>query len=160
MIKTSILVLLLLSSPGFSSELEITVGTGVLIPKDRLTDIKTLHIAITKPLGKFRQKFSAGLIIDTYPGRSSSFTGFYSLGMRVDPGYGVFAETYVGAGLISHPDSRLGGHFQFKEDFLFGLMDHKNRGYAIQYSHISSASIYDVNLGRDLLQFTIKIPLD
>lgn len=81
-------------------------------------------------------------------GMKSSAYGSSGLGFRVDLTPVEFRAGY-GVGLISNPDSYLGGNFQFNGETYLGLRDRKGNGFGLKYEHISSAGIEMPNQGRD-----------
>lgn len=92
------------------------------------------------------------------PGAKSSAFGYYSVG--VEPTYqGLYVNFFQGVGAITHPDSVLGGPFQFFEDFGFGIKDRKRKtALGFQYRHVSSAGIFRPNKGRDMFGIQVRIP--
>lgn len=90
-------------------------------------------------------------------GRLSSGFGFYSIGVEVNPGYLVVRSLW-GAGLITCPDSMLGGNFQFTQDLLIGVRDNRRNMIGLVYKHISSAGLELPNKGRDFLTIQVEIP--
>jgi len=57
---------------------------------------------------------------------------------------------------ITTPDSQLGGYFEFNEDVSIGLRDTRGDGIALQYNHISCASLCSPNLGRDAVMLELS----
>lgn len=109
-------------------------------------------------IGPFIHQYEFGLFADASGhDRKSSGFGFYSVGVEVDPGYMVLRSLW-GIGLISTPDSMLGGMFQFTQDFLVGLRGKNGNTIGIDYKHISSAGIEIPNKGRDFMTIQVEIP--
>lgn len=108
--------------------------------------------------GPFIKQYELGLWVDTAGnGRKSSGFGSFSLGVEINPGYLVMRSLW-GVGAITHPDTILGGHFQFNQDLFIGVRDNKRRMIGLNYKHISSAGIYNPNKGRDFLTIQVEIP--
>lgn len=70
------------------------------------------------------------------------------IGFRVDLAPVEFHSGYS-LGLISVPDSYLGGPFQFNGEVYIGLRGKYGNGFGLKYEHISSAGIEMPNQGRD-----------
>lgn len=108
--------------------------------------------------GPFIHQYELGLFADQgQDGRKSSGFGFYSAGVEVNPGYLVIRSLW-GVGIITSPDTMLGGNFQFTQDFLVGVRDNKNNMIGLVYKHISSAGLELPNKGRDFLTLQVEIP--
>jgi hypothetical protein len=105
-------------------------------------------------------KWEAGFWADNSgrQGAKSSAFGSYSVGLEPTVG-SFYVNFFQGVGLITHPDTVLGGPFQFFEDIGLGIRD-LERGISIglQYKHISSAGIFQPNLGRDTFGIQLMIP--
>lgn len=109
-------------------------------------------------VGPLISQWELGLYSDSSGhGRLSSGFGFYSIGIEVNPGYLVVRSLW-GAGLITSPDSMLGGNFQFTQDLLIGLRDNRRNMIGLVYKHISSAGLEMPNKGRDFLTIQVEIP--
>lgn len=109
-------------------------------------------------IGPIFQQVEFGLWSDSAgAGRRSSGFGNYSLGIQSTPGYMVFRSSW-GVGMITTPDSMLGGHFQFNQDLTVGVRDDAGTIFGFNYKHISSAGIYKVNRGRDFITVHLEIP--
>lgn len=106
------------------------------------------------------KKWEVGAFFDNSnrPGAKSSAYGSYSVGLEPTAG-AFYVNFFQGVGLISCPDTVLGGPFQFFEDMGFGIRD-QDRGVSIglHYKHISSAGIFNPNLGRDMMGVQLMIP--
>lgn len=108
--------------------------------------------------GPFIHQYELGLFADSSGhDRLTSGFGFYSAGVEVNPGYFVIRSLW-GVGLITSPDSMLGGHFQFTQDFLIGVRDKRQNMIGLVYKHISSAGLELPNKGRDFLTLQVEIP--
>jgi len=108
--------------------------------------------------GPFIHQYELGLFADSSGhDRLSSGFGFYSVGVEVNPGYLVVRSLW-GVGLITSPDSMLGGNFQFTQDFLIGLRDNRRNMIGFVYKHISSAGLELPNKGRDFITLQVEIP--
>lgn len=95
----------------------------------------------------------AGLFTDTgsAQGRKGSVIGKYQLGIRPEAG-ALYFKSFWGLAGITGPDSQLGGPFpQFALDTGFGFQS-RSSFVGLNYSHISSAGIFNVNKGRDFIQ--------
>jgi hypothetical protein len=106
------------------------------------------------------QQLECGAWLDPVVRQGRSGSGFcgYSLGIRVILSH-VYAESLHGIGYISHPDSLLGGNFQFFHDLGLGIKD--VRGYAIGavFKHQSSAGIHKPNKGRNFMAVKMSFPI-
>ena len=89
-----------------------------------------------------------GLWVDR--NRSNSGYGAYSLGMHLESGF-FYGETMHGIGLITHPDSLLGGRFQFFHDLGVGVVSKDGSTFGVQIKHVSSAGIHKPNIGRNFV---------
>jgi hypothetical protein len=108
--------------------------------------------------GPFINQVELGLFADSSGhDRKSSGFGFYSIGTEVNPGYLVIRSLW-GVGMITSPDSMLGGNFQFTQDLLIGVRDNKKNMIGLVYKHISSAGLELPNKGRDFLTIQVEIP--
>lgn len=87
-----------------------------------------------------------------------AFYGALNIGVHVVAESGLTARIGFGPALISHPDDRLTGHFQFNIQARLGL----NMGgweTGLQALHLSNAGIALPNLGRDVVSIYIGIPI-
>lgn len=121
--------------------------------------VKTFSLGYEEDwFGPFIHQYEVGMFSDTSGhGRSSTGFGFMSVGVEVNPGYLVVRSLW-GIGAITTPDTMLGGWFQFTQDLLLGVRDNKGNMIGLDYKHISSAGIYPINRGRDLLTVQVEIP--
>lgn len=106
-------------------------------------------------------KLEAGYIFDNHRQPSGTKdTAFGSASVGLEPMAGpIYLHFFQGVGLISTPDSLLGGRFQFFEDVGIGFRDQeKDIAVGFHYKHISSAGIYKPNKGRDMFGFQLMIP--
>lgn len=110
-------------------------------------------------IGPFVWQREVGLFLDEadFAGRKKSGFGNLSFGIETDPGY-LLLRSLWGVGLITGPDSILGGPFQFNQDLLVGFKGNNGCIIGLDYKHISSADIYSPNLGRNLLLVHVEIP--
>ena len=103
------------------------------------------------PIGDhMKLKADGGVWIARQAGRKTSVYFAPAWGYRIVPFKGIYVEAYIGVGLISRPDSQLGGHFQIFHDVNFGFSQ-GGWGLGLGFKHISSAGIYSPNKGRDFL---------
>lgn len=139
------------------------VKYGANAPKDqeRIGSTKAIFAAHQATLfGPIIRQYELGGWIDntSIEGRKSSALLSASLGVNVTAEI-FYAQALVGPALISHPDSSLGGPFQFNNDFALGLRDPKTEAtIGFNYKHISSAGLELPNRGRDFLMFRVSIP--
>lgn len=91
-------------------------------------------------------------------GRKSSAWVGPSLGVEVNA-YPLTLRQMIGPSFLSTTDSYLGGHFQFNNDLYVGLKDKQDRSIGVNYKHLSSAGIYQPNIGRDLILVQVGLPL-
>lgn len=106
------------------------------------------------------KKWEAGFWADNSHVEGAKSGGFGSYSIGVEPMYeSLYVNFFQGVGFITHPDTVLGGPFQFFEDFGIGIRD-RSRGISLglQYKHISSAGIYLPNHGRDTFGIQVMIP--
>lgn len=87
--------------------------------------------------------------------RQNSFWYSSTMGLEVDL-QPLEIRGGVGPALISNPDSQLGGYFQFNEHMSIGLRDKKGDGMALDYNHLSCASLCNPNRGRDSITFEMS----
>lgn len=106
-------------------------------------------------------KLEGGYIFDNHrqpTGTKDTAFGLASIGLEPTAGP-LYIHFFQGAGLISTPDSLLGGRFQFFEDVGVGLRDQeKDISVGLHYKHISSAGLYKPNKGRDMIGFQLMVP--
>ncbi len=128
--------------------------------KDSAVEVKTLSIGRQKQMGShFVWQWEAGVWSDSRrdQGRSSSFFGNMGMGLNVDA-KNVYAQALWGIAAISNTDAYLGGRAQFNQDFSIGLKDSKGVRIGVSYKHISSAGIFEPNIGRDFATIRLAVP--
>lgn len=127
---------------------------------DKVAQEKGLSLGYQDELLFLEKKWELGFWSDQShdPGAKSGGFGSYSIG--VEPMWESFyVNFFQGIGIITSPDSVLGGPFQFFEDLGFGIRDKRTSvSLGFQYKHISSAGIYNPNYGRDTMGIQIMIP--
>ena len=145
-----LLFLLLISISAKADEVFMGYGMGVF----NSTDTKILNIGYRQDLyGGFYWSYKGGFWADTSgdPTKSSSLFASTGPGFLIDLNP-VEIRNGIGLSAISNPDSMLGGAFpQFQEDLSVTLRDIHGNGIGVQYSHVSSAGIYNPNIGRDFV---------
>lgn len=142
------------------SEFQIKYGLGISRSAEKSNaEVKLISLANKHDITSiFGGKVEAGLWTDSAGGgRKGSWFGGYAIGVDINPSV-FFAQAYIGPAVISTPDSYLGGRFQFMHDASFGLRDDKRRSIGLCYKHISSAGIYNPNIGRDIIMIKLDIP--
>ena len=136
-------------------------GLGVFdSAKNSLSETKLLKVGIQEDLWYvLKQRFNTGFWLDNAGnGRTgSSFIG-YQLGYEVKTD-SLVASAWTGPGLISSPDSYLGGMLQFNETMFFGIHDKQDNTMGFAYNHWSSAGIEMPNQGRDFVTLQLKFPV-
>lgn len=152
--KFLILVLLSLSA---HADLVINVGSGKGITGAPGTPFERTVIAgYQLPFDHdlfFRPE--VGYYISGGRGESSSWISV-PLGVRALSRTGTEWHVAVGPSYLSNPDYViLGGHFQFSLEGCVGIVG-KVDALALCWDHISSASIYPVNQGRDFLTIQVR----
>jgi hypothetical protein len=155
MIKKLVLVMLLISNVCFADDMFFDFGLGVgPSALNSMVETKTLDIGYRNYIwDEFYWQNKLGYWKDNSgdPTRSSSLYGSSILGMEVNL-HPVEFRGGAGLALITNTDSYLGGYFpQFNEQFGIGLRDVIGNGISLNYSHISSADIYNPNVGRDFI---------
>jgi len=149
------MILLLLSLFSFSARADIVanvgVGRGVLYhdPFER-----SISVGFQRPLDGYSVRFELGAW-GGGPGQPSVY-GSFLVGMTVSPNeFGAESHVALGPTYISTPDSVLGGHFQINTEFGLGMKD-KLFYQGVLYKHLSSAGIYQPNIGRDFLMLQLR----
>lgn len=162
--KYNILLLLLLTTLNLKADETIfKYGLGIFnSAKDSKAEMKQISVAKQYSLlkGYVIQQVEIGGWIDSRRdlGRKDSGFGSYSLGIPVDFDV-LFLQPLWGIGLITSPDSMLGGRFpQFFHNFTVGIKDSKGNSIGVNYSHVSSAGLYKINKGRDVLSVRLGLP--
>lgn len=135
------------------------VGVGVTGSNSH-SEVKIGSIAYTAPLlYLFRSKAELGVWTDANSedaGRTGSYFGSYSIGMRIEPSI-LYAEYYLGLAGITKTDAYLSTHYQFSQDLGIGLKDNIGRFIGLNYKHLSNAGIKHPNKGRDFVALTVGI---
>jgi hypothetical protein len=153
--------LLLLLATTSHAETYFKYGLGVFnSARDNRAEVKTFALGHQeKILNSVVYQFEGGMWADSRGdlGRKSSGFGNMSIGLDVQAGY-VYTQALWGLGFITTTDSMLGGNFQFNNDLGVGIRDQKGYAIGLNYKHMSSAGIYDVNAGRDLLYIKMGFP--
>lgn len=90
--------------------------------------------------------------------KAAAFTSLQG-GLEVVGQGGTFAQLMFGPGVISHIDSKLGGHFQFHLVGGVGMKDSGGHGLSFLWTHFSNAGVVMPNNGRDLLTIQLIAPL-
>lgn len=160
----AILVLSLLPLRSvYADNNEATVNFGVGIfnsGQNSLAETKILSVGYNSLFYDRRlfTRYELGAFADTAGGgRKSSAFGGYSFGVNVENS-SFYGQGSAGAIVLSTPDSYLGGMFQFTEELSFGLNGNKDTKIGVFYKHMSSAGLYDPNIGRDFLGIKVFIP--
>lgn len=90
-------------------------------------------------------------------GRKSSGWAGLSVGVQVKA-YPLTLRSMVGPAYLTTIDSYLGGHYQFNHDFFVGIHDKSGKSIGASYKHLSSAGIYQPNVGRDFVVIQVGLP--
>lgn len=122
-------------------------------------DTKVLNLGYREDIWEgIYWQYKGGFWIDTSggPGRSGSIYLSSGPGLMIDLNP-IEIRNGIGLAMITNPDSYLGGPFpQFNEELYIGVRDKKGNGIGIQYEHISSAGIWQPNMGRDFLMIQLS----
>lgn len=165
-LKTTILVRYLLAAimmvaSTAKADSIIKYGANASKENEPLGSTKSIFVSDQGDIvGPFIRQYEIGGWFDNsgISGRHSSALLGASAGVGVNAQL-FFAQALVGPSLISHPDSSLGGYFQFNNDYAFGLRDPNTRAtIGFNYKHVSSAGIELPNRGRDFLMFRVSVP--
>jgi hypothetical protein len=143
------------------TSMAIKYGVGVFnSAKNSAAETKSLFVSLQEKHSFFVHQAELGGWVDIRNdlNRKSSMYGNYSLGLTCNPGY-FEIQSLVGIGALSHPDSYLGGRIQFTETTSISVKDDMGSTWGVAYQHISSAGIYQPNIGRDMLMFRVSFPL-
>lgn len=110
-------------------------------------------IAVETPISEhFASKVELGAIAD----RGTGAGGYSFVGLGPKLKFKPFVvKSFWSIGGITHPDAKLGGHFQFSHDIGVGV-NSDGTGIGVGWKHISSAGLSMPNRGRDaiLLEWT------
>jgi hypothetical protein len=154
-----LLALLMLHSQAFGSELGISYGVALPTDSEFLQQIKYGSVSLSEG-DTFRSKYELGFFTDPRSAERRRSSAFGTAGAGLRPRTGSFLiESYIGVGGITHPDTNLGGWFNFFHDIKLGVIDKGSVSISISYKHISSAGINSPNKGRDFLLLNWAIPL-
>lgn len=120
------------------------------------TKIFGLSTGFQSAFGILQTKYEVGIMRDT---RTDSLPfGYMSAGLGVEPQYGpIFFQFFQSVGTMTISDKYNGGYFQFMQDVGLGFKGSNNTSLAIGYKHISNLGLHQDNLGRDLINFTVRI---
>lgn len=158
-----VLFLLLLSPYVSAEDKEVTVnfGAGVFNSGvNSLAESKVLTLGLNNFFYGRRMfyRYELGLFTDSAGnGRKGSAFGAGLLGVNVENPV-FYAQGAFGASLLGTTDSYLGGHFQFTEEVSVGINGTSATKLGFFYKHMSSAGIYDPNVGRDFVGVKLSIP--
>lgn len=142
------------------ADIFVKYGVGVLeSAKYNIAETKHLSVGFSKTLDYFIYQVETGVWADsrTEKGRGSSLYGGGSAGLHIGIGQ-LYTECLWGGVLISHTDGYLGGNFQFNQDLGIGVTN-RGAGIGLGYKHISSAGIYNPNIGRDFIYIKLIFPI-
>src|SRR5690606_15949151 len=101
--------------------INLKYGVGVM----QSVNSQIVSLAVQNQLkDSYAQQVECGAWLDPQEEKGRSSSGFcsYSLGLRVILPH-VYMESVHGIGGITHPDSLLGGRFQFFHNFGLGIKD-------------------------------------
>ena len=137
-------------------------GVGVFNSAENSSvEVKTLSFGRQQPLGSiFIWQYEGGFWSDarTDVGRSGSGFVNASAGLNVNFGY-MYTQSLWGVAYMTSPDSFLGSHEQFNQDFSAGVKDGRGVSIGLNYKHMSSAGIFMPNQGRDFMSVRLGFPL-
>ena len=160
MFKKILLIFLFLTSISSGEELGLGYGIGIFNSADHYVgQVKIFNLTYREVLweGIYTQ-YRAGLFADGSPeqDRHSSLYTSVGLGLLVNL-QPLEIRTGWGLAAISSPDVYLGGVFpEFNGELYIGLRDRIGSGIGIQYEHISSAGIFNPNVGRDFVSLQLS----
>lgn len=159
--KKILMILAFLSISTAYADTVVKYGVNVPRENERLGSSKAIFLSNQAPIwGPIIRQYEVGGWVDNTgkPGQKSALMVSPSAGVNVNAGV-VYAQALVGPSLISNTDTVLGGHFQFNNDFAFGLRDPDTKAtIGFNYKHLSSAGLELPNRGRDFLMFRVSIP--
>lgn len=123
----------------------------------------TKHLSLSRQsvsYGMFVQQAELGFWTDaaSWQGRKGSVYGDYSVGLETETVTGIYAQALFGPALISTTDAYLGGHLQFNTEAALALKGENGISIGLVYKHLSSAGIFNPNIGRDFLLFRVGVP--
>ena len=142
-----------------AEEMFFSYGLGVFnSAKNNISEVKTADFGFRKPLvGPWSFQFKAGAWLDGSGDKSRSSSLYVSAGPQYIIDFSCFEiRNGVGVTVISNTDSYLGGHLQFNSELYFGVRNKNGAGIGIEYSHFSSAGIYQPNIGKDFILLQIS----
>lgn len=133
----------------------VGIGKSVLDKKafERYASLGVQYGAIWKV------RANGGYWLALNDGEKASLYGSLQGGLDVVGSGGTYATVMFGPALIQHPDSKLGGKFQFHTCFGVGMKNDAGYGLAFLWQHFSNAGIVMPNNGRDLLTAQLVIPI-
>lgn len=152
------LALLLLSTPALADvTLSLGAGKGAFgdpgTPFERVMSVGYEHTFHT---GVFVRP-QVGYFIDNAGGGQLSSGWVTTLfGVKAKSKVGPELHFAVGPSYLQHPDTVLGGHFQFNLEAGIGLAD-ENFFVGVNATHLSSGPIYEVNRGRDAIMAQVRV---
>jgi hypothetical protein len=136
-------------------------GVGVFKSANRsAVEVKTISVGRQRPLGYYMiYQYEVGGWMDTRDDAGRKSSGFANVATGINLNIGpMYAQSLWGVALITNTDSYLGGHEQFNEDLAIGIKDWRGVGLGINYKHISSAGLWQPNMGRDMMSVKLNIP--
>lgn len=153
------MILSLLSFPALADNISYKFGLGY-DPMGLSGNIANFALGYEKPLGEILdQRLEMGLWTDNlHNGRSSSGYGNYEVGIKVRH-EGFYLQTFVGVALINNTDTQLSSVYEFTHDIGFGLMEKSGKAMGLNFKHFSNAGLKKPNIGRNFMQFEVKVPL-
>lgn len=155
-----VLMFLVVAIQNAKAESYLGYGLGIASSaKDSVAECKFFNLGYREDLILgFSHQYELGFFTDSVGnGRVGSAIGAYMIGIEVNP-LPIVLRSMSGVGFISEPDIYLGGHFQFHHDLYVGMKDSFGKSLGINYRHISSAGLYQPNLGRDFVSIQLGIP--
>jgi Lipid A 3-O-deacylase (PagL) len=105
-------------------------------------------------------RFEMGYFLDNSGNGKSSLWVAPLVGIEPRTTDGIAMHFAVGPGYLQNPDHILGGHFQFSLEAGGGIRDTCGRYFGAVWKHLSSASIYPENQGRDFPALQVRVPTD
>jgi len=153
------LFLLLFATCAYAEDQTIlNVGVGNFnAAQGNTPDTKMLSIGMQEDVwDALKMRGTVGGWLDS-SGNGQTGSGFVAvqLGWEVVSG-GMVASIFSGPGIISSPDTVLGGPFQFVSDLHLGIKDRNSNYIGAFYRHISSAGIETPNIGREAFGVEIR----